>query len=234
MATSSHSEHVYTLHEAESLAAELHRTMKTKKAKQEHAKRLLYADELGEGGIRFAVALLGSHADRAEKIGEGVVDVVARPALYGTRCFHAVRVDGSSTDFSYLKCLTPPLPLQNVTAACRLAVRGQIDAFRRKRMTGNPFCDLTGLPVHSSEAHVHHAPPMFDQLVLGWLEFCEMTPEEMDDELVCGDNVQGLLIPEPLRQDWLNYHGQAARLQYVHPVANRQVEAARRSIKARS
>jgi len=50
-------------------------------------------------------ALVTMHPRAAEKIGPGIQHFTVEHALHGTRCFYITRVDGTRTDFSYLKCL---------------------------------------------------------------------------------------------------------------------------------
>lgn len=53
----------------------------------------------------FLFALLSRHPRAMEKIGPGIKHFTVEHAAYGTRCFYLARVDGSDTDFSYLKCV---------------------------------------------------------------------------------------------------------------------------------
>ena len=53
----------------------------------------------------FLCALISRHPRAAEKIGTGLQHFTVELGLYGARCFYLNRVDGSRTDFSYLKCL---------------------------------------------------------------------------------------------------------------------------------
>jgi hypothetical protein len=52
----------------------------------------------------FLSALVARHPHAAEKIGAGIKHFTVEPALHGTVCFYLTRIDGTRTDFSYLKC----------------------------------------------------------------------------------------------------------------------------------
>jgi Protein of unknown function (DUF3223) len=52
----------------------------------------------------FLWDLLSRHPHAAEKIAGGIGHFTVEHALHGTRCFYLTRVDGTRTDFSYLKC----------------------------------------------------------------------------------------------------------------------------------
>lgn len=53
----------------------------------------------------FLLELLKKHPKAAEKIGAGVKHFAVEKAKGGTQCFYITRVDGSRSDFSFIKCL---------------------------------------------------------------------------------------------------------------------------------
>lgn len=53
----------------------------------------------------FLCDLVSRHPRAAEKIGAGIDHFTIGIADYGTLCFYLHRVDGTRTDFSYLKCV---------------------------------------------------------------------------------------------------------------------------------
>ena len=53
----------------------------------------------------FLRALISQHPRAEEKIGKGIGHFTVEHAAHGTRCFYLTRVDGTRTDFSYLKCI---------------------------------------------------------------------------------------------------------------------------------
>jgi hypothetical protein len=53
----------------------------------------------------FLCVLISRHPHATEKVGVGIRHFTVEPAAYETRCFYLTRVDGSRTDFSYLKCV---------------------------------------------------------------------------------------------------------------------------------
>lgn len=225
---------VWTEHEARDYAGHFHKAFPKQKDKKERAKTLLNTTPLNvplEGrDLNAAIAVLAGHPDLTQKVGVGVVGVEVRPALHGTRCFHVVRADGSSTDFSYLKCLQPPTTRQEVHAACRNALTADHDLVKVYRLALSPFCELTGAPITAENSHVHHAPPMFDIIADG---FAEHTGghDALADRLERGDNVYGNNMVEDDRRAWLTWHGSRAVLMLVHRSANAHIEAARRKIK---
>jgi hypothetical protein len=75
-----------------------------------YAKKLLNRSPLktpitGVDNNSFLRSLVGLHPRAAQKIGVGIQHFTVEPAVHGTRCFYITRVDGTRTDFSYLKCV---------------------------------------------------------------------------------------------------------------------------------
>jgi hypothetical protein len=58
----------------------------------------------GADGVDLA-ALLEKHPNYQLKIADGVAGFTVLRGQFGTRCFGIVRPDGSSEDFSYMKCI---------------------------------------------------------------------------------------------------------------------------------
>ncbi len=69
--------------------------------------------------------LLERHAEAHDKIGPGIKHFHKNPARKGTSCFYVERVDGSSTDFSYIWAVNARSKslYQEFIDACRDAVR---------------------------------------------------------------------------------------------------------------
>lgn len=53
----------------------------------------------------FLLELLKKHPYAGEKVGVGVKHFTVENAKGGTRCFYITRIDGSRSDFSFMKCL---------------------------------------------------------------------------------------------------------------------------------
>jgi hypothetical protein len=61
--------------------------------------------ELDEPLYRFMLEILKRHPEAGQKIGVGIRAIRITSSKYGNRCFEALRVDGTSAEFSYIKCL---------------------------------------------------------------------------------------------------------------------------------
>jgi hypothetical protein len=224
---------VNTHDDAMYLAAQLDLLLPTKKAKKEAMSRILASGiEQLDGILLSAVlAVAARHPHAEQKFGGEVVGVCVRPAIYGTRAFHIMRGDGTSTDFSYIKAVDKPSYRRDVIDACRRGIQYQVDAFKAAQMQGDPVCAITGMPLAYDSAQVHHAPPMFDAMATEWID-ANGGPEHLGERLDWRDNQYGAqLHPEDL-PSWQQHHATHARLQLVHIYANAGVEAIRRRISA--
>lgn len=134
------------------------------------AREILNSVDLWESldgqSFEFILGLLRHHPLASEKIGSGVVRIEVRPACKGTRCFYAVRDDGTDTDFSIKTCLTHRTPFQDFRNACRSAVQDQIQQFKQTAFAGREAipCAVSGQLVTWNTCHVDHEKPSFDAL----------------------------------------------------------------------
>jgi len=60
---------------------------------------------ISEPNHSFLRALVSRHPQAAEKVGLGVRHFTVEHAVHGTLCFYLTRVDGTKTNFSYIKCV---------------------------------------------------------------------------------------------------------------------------------
>jgi hypothetical protein len=85
------------------------RTFDTQAAAVEFIREVLYKHPLLApidcADHAFLLELLSKHPQAAEKIGVGVKYFTVENAKGGTQCFYITRIDGSQSDFSFMKCL---------------------------------------------------------------------------------------------------------------------------------
>lgn len=83
----------------------------TKKKALEHIRSILYSYKIGQTVTdpeHTAVLndLLARHPEREDKVGSGVVAFfVGDGGEYGGQCFWVRRTDGTTEDFSFVRCL---------------------------------------------------------------------------------------------------------------------------------
>jgi len=89
--------------------------------------------------------LLKYHPYYKEKIGCGILGFKIYLTKYKNKSFRLIRVDGSSTDFSYLKCITNPSLLTKIKHCCRSAINKDILIFKDNLFENNSkiICPVT-------------------------------------------------------------------------------------------
>jgi hypothetical protein len=184
--------------------------------------------------------LLQRHPERIQKIGTGISRFEVMDDGRGHQCFRLVRVDMSSTDFSYLCCVRGQAPSQKqqVALAFREVVRHDIieamERFFAEHADGRGMvtCGETGERIGRADAHVDHLQPLtFEVLVttflaargLSW-EDAPLTPER-DNQFVPA------IADAALAADFRRFHGELARLDIIKSEVNLS-RASRYRIKA--
>jgi len=103
----------------------------TKRQLTERVRRILHSykpyQKLKRKDFKFMLSLLQNHERANEKVGCGVKAIEVRVnTKYGATnySFWIIRTDGSETDFSYQKCITPTSSLNLFRASSKLTYAG--------------------------------------------------------------------------------------------------------------
>lgn len=169
--------------------------------------------------------LVHLHPNAQFKIGTGIRDI--RVALnqppYCSRCFLIYRVDGSTTDFSYLRCFNQSHK-QRVLQAFRIVINPQIQVFLSS-ISFPTICALTGTSiVCRDDCDIDHADPPFIRLVNDWLAEADLTFDDI--ELESEDNHVGPQLSRPAHGlAFQRYHHTYAKLRVVGKEAHHQRNA---------
>ena len=189
--------------------------------------RYQVGDELVGEDYEFALCLLQRHQRAVEKVGRGVRSIRKIENRKGDGAFELVRIDGTTTDFSFYNCISPKNKKRELVDACRSAVcedihRFKIDYFKEN---GDGFgmvvCPLTGERVSIDNSHADHTPPKtFDTIVKEWLSVESLA--EGDIEIGGkGDNETSKYIADlELRERFRKYHEGVAVLRVTSPRGN--------------
>lgn len=207
-------------------------TYASKTAAKAAIRRLLHSSPVGvrlDSEVHAILRdLLSMHPGADRKRGPGLVGFEVRiDENYRSRCFVALRVDGTVAPFSYKVCFEPWLAgaKPTVRAALRREVQEQIDAFRRTALRAGPPVDaITGASIPADKVRVDHAPPTFETLVRTWQEENFLTDENLatfEPRLGSGEV---LLLDRDLAADWRGYHGRRAVLRLVSEETNQALQ----------
>lgn len=176
-------------------------TYPTKKAAAERVQQILRGPTRDLSGEEHAIVgdLLMRHPEAALKVGPGVARLFVAPAPEdapgGWNCFYVERLDGSITDFSYQRCLTPPTHRQDVLAAMRCEVAGQVSVAKARRVG----------------EHMDHRVP-FVELAEGFVKANALQWDEIVVSPTTDNTWTSRLVDRQLAGRWQDYHERCAGL----------------------
>jgi hypothetical protein len=168
-------------------------------------------------------ALLDRHPTREQKVGAGVAGFSVTAAPYNNRGFLLRRVDGTTTDFSYRKCIdAPPTARDRLHDTLRHEVADDILRARYQYLVahgdtaGQVSCALTGAMITLAQSHADHAPPFTFHVLATTIVLARKLVASEALLTPPADNQLGrLLCDRELAADWISYHHQLAHLRIV-------------------
>lgn len=206
---------------------------KNKQEAEANAKRILRLYPVGEMitecDREFLDCLINNHPDYEEKVGCGIsgFTIGINREWKAQRMFVLIRNDGSSTDFSYLKCLNRKNKLTEFSGACRRVVAGDIIAFKAQAYglasAGGTAvrCAITGQPVAAEDAHIDHVPPNTFRSIVS--QFIAINSIDLDTVRYTKqtDNTYGkLLIDDHIANAFRRFHSENSILRVTTAKAN--------------
>ena len=195
-------------------------TFKTKKALTEHIREIVKSNPLNapfKNEVLLDLIKLHQHAERKIGIGIDFFTVTKHPN-YKHKGLLLHRLDGSSTDFSWVKCITNPSIAYKVKQALRTEIRPQIDEFRNQTLHIKT-CPITNESLNNNR-HIDHYIPMFNDLALSWLKennyaFEDIAITGSEDNRICIE-----MTDKTQKDSWIRYHKNNAVLRVISVSAN--------------
>ena len=206
----------------------------------ENIRKILYKFanlEIKKNIIEYDVLykLLENHPKADEKIGVGVDCFFVQQSKFKKNQYNFMirRVDGSTTDFSFMKCLHPKRKLsknKNWSLIFRWTIKDQIDSFRDSAFgvvgKGNMFvCSETNLKFNKIYSHVDHVYPLtFDSIFLEFIKInnIDLDKIELSDDL--GTSEVQKILDKKLVKSFSNFHKKRSVLRIVCSAANLQAK----------
>lgn len=200
-------------------------TFQTKRAAAQYIQEILHSYQPGTKLVgddaELITLLIGLHPRSDEKFGTGIDYITTRIIEGGQPGFWITRIDGSTDDFSYRKCLSGELSHKaQVLKAMRWSIKDQIDDFRRAQFVVQTInCPLTRVALSNDRTtHVDHFNPTFAELAETYVE---MVAGGFDAIVVkTTRNHPGPDLAEPHYSAFSEYHRDRAQLRLVHRSAN--------------
>lgn len=211
---------------------------RTKQEITEYAQSILHGYGVGNvltgKDFEFIYDLLQRHPKVDEKMGCGVKEFRIMKGLFDTRAFEIVRTDGTTTDFSYVKCISSKNELHDIRMACREAVRDDTLGFKQNYFDAEADvnmmveCPLTGEKVAWEDAHVDHMPPdTFDSIFRQWLDKGEIDPKSVEIGGYEDGEMGKYFKDSDLKERFREFHNQCAKLRVTSAFGNLSVSKKR-------
>lgn len=179
--------------------------------------------------------LLQNHPDYITKIGCGIDYFFVQRSKWKFNQFNFMiqRIDDSSTDFSFNKCLKPQRnnsKNKNYPLIFRDIIKEQIDSFRSSafNIIGKDdmfICSQTGLKFKKIYAHIDHVYPLtFDSIYNEFLRINKIDLEKLDLSEDLGTSEVQKIKDKIIIEDFYNFHKERAVLRVVYSKANLQAK----------
>lgn len=162
--------------------------------------------------------VLRMHPDASQK-GSAIRFEVGVIAPYKTRGFRLVRPDGTSTDFSYLKCLKGVDNEGDMRAAARTAVVQQQLSVKDRAFarSGSIVCPVSGETITRKTCHVdHEAPNTFDVIFRAFTKEFGILPVRPTAD----NETETKFLHDADAHAFAVFHHQRAKLRVVSRTAN--------------
>lgn len=232
-------------------------TFKSKKAAEQHFREMLGRYRDGEHILDYK-----DHSDLSALLERFDVLVSEGPSKIGTGIkrferrinkgdgwsstgFWVVRVDDTSTDFSYVQAVAgrPKSDAEEFSVACHNAVSRDLLGMKQRQFDhfagpdGLIACDITGNLVAYSEAQLSHAHPPFGIIVKNFRKFKGWEDDIPSGTLTASADAQisTHFADDAVAQEFLNFHHDRAVLRIIGkdrpPISMSEVFAVKRPLR---
>lgn len=207
---------------------------------KESIQKILYAfanKEIKEGTIEYETLseLLNRHPKANEKIGVGIDYFYVQQSKWKMNQYNFMvkRLDGSSTDFSFHKCINPSRKASNTenwSSIFRNIVKEQTDSFRVSafEVVGKKdkfVCSETGLKFKKFLSHVDHVYPLtFDSILTEFIKINNLDLNELKLSEDKGTSEVKEILDESIVKAFYDFHRDRAVLRIVCNSANLQAK----------
>jgi len=172
---------------------------------------------------RFLLRIFQGHPEYHIKVGSGIANVyTGKGETYNTRCFFLTRVDGSSSDISYIRSINgATTKISDIKCACRSAIDDIIIQFKSSVRFGFDTCPISGHILYTQNTHIDHYDKKFDELFQIWIKSknIDSTHQLLND--TTKDHEQKIyFVSRSIREDFIAFHNANTNLRAVTKEAN--------------
>lgn len=201
----------------------------SKKAALSHYKTILNSYKAGEyldkSDLIDVIDLIEIHPNVVQKVGVGIENVKISKVRYNTNAFEIVRVDGTTTFSSYIKCINgPKSDFTKFREACRSAIQDDLTQvkqsyFNQYAIKSKVRCQETGELLAWEELVIDHRQPnTFSVIVDRFIELNKIDLTTIKYNRISGvpNELHDISIKEKFRE----YHKSKANLRIIKKSVN--------------
>lgn len=179
--------------------------------------------EQNTADYNFLLRIFQGHPEYHIKVGSGISNIyIAKGLEYSTRCFFITRIDGSTSDISYIRSIDgATTKISDIKCACRSAIKDVIARRRDKVQFGVSICPISGEVLTNENTHIDHYNLPFDEVCNEWLKSqnIEFVHSCLNDSTI--DHVQEIsFASRNLKESFVAFHNANTRLRAVTKQAN--------------
>ncbi|WP_158673989.1 DCL family protein [Pedobacter sp. KBW01] len=186
-------------------------------------KPLGFVFEQNTSEYNFLLRIFQGHPEYQIKAGSGISNIYISKGLeFSTRCFFITRIDGSTTDISYIRSIDGATSkISDIKCACRSAVKDVVERRRLKVVYGETKCPISGDILYPENTHIDHYNLPFNEVCDAWLKSqnIDIVHSCLNDNSV--DHVQEIsFASKTLKESFITFHNANTRLRAVSKTAN--------------
>jgi len=158
-----------------------------KKQKTDECRRILNKYNAGEritdvNESLFLISIFENHTNFIDKKGVGIDYFSVEKTPYNTNCFVINRVDGTSTDISFMHSITKRSDMIKLKMACRNSIKNTVIKYRYDNVVyGVSKCAISGEILTEGNVHIDHYNDTFDGVFNRWIK--ELNIKELVSKL---------------------------------------------------
>ena len=171
--------------------------------------------------IIFLYSIFEGHNDWEQKMGCGVEYITTTNTKYGNKCFVIYRLDGTSTDISFMHCITNRSKIYEIKKACRSSIRQIIVDFRNKNVQfGTSKCPFTNEILYVENTHIDHYDMSFDELFKIWLNDYNQDYLHSKINQQVDNTMEMFFEDEEIIKKFIEFHNKNTHLRAISKKAN--------------
>ena len=172
---------------------------------------------------KFLNRLFEGHPEYSIKSGTGIKNLsIGVGGKFKTRCFMINRINGTSTDISYIRSVDGATSkISDIKCACRSAIDPVIIEFKKGVRYGIDTCQITGELLTKDNTHIDHYDMTFDELFGLWIKdlSIDLLHSLLNDSTI--DNATSIYFKsEIIANGFVVFHNDNTNLRAVTKKAN--------------